>query len=136
MKQLVAVIGAMALLAAAAIADTRSEAIAERLKPVGEICMVGDECTGGASVQVAAGEPRDAEEIYKTKCASCHNTGVGGSPKLGDAAAWEPRLEKGMDAVFENAWNGFNAMPPKGLCMDCSEDEMQATIEYMVDESI
>lgn len=136
MKQLVAVIGAMVLLAAAALADTRTEAIAERLQPVGEICMAGDACTGGASVQVATGEPRDAAEIYQGKCAACHNTGVAGAPKLGEVSDWEARVAKGMEVVFENAWNGLNAMPPKGLCMDCSEQEMRATIEYMIDESI
>lgn len=138
MKRVVAGFGATALLvlAAAAIADTRTDAIAERLQPVGEICMAGDECTGGATVQVAAGEARDPAEIYQSKCASCHNTGVGGAPKLGEAADWEPRVAKGMETLFENAWNGFNAMPPKGICMDCSEQEMRDTIDYILEESI
>lgn len=138
MKRVVVGFSAMVLLAlaAVAIADTRTDAIAKRLQPVGEICMAGDECTGGASVQLAAGEARDPEEIYQSKCASCHNTGVGGAPKLGEAADWEPRVAKGMEVLFENAWNGINAMPPKGICMDCSEEEMRATIDYILEESI
>jgi len=121
--------------AAVALADTRSDAIAERLAPVGELCMAGEECTGGAATVVAAGESRDPAEIYQTKCASCHNTGVGGAPKLGDVAAWAPRIEQGMDILFKHAWEGFNAMPPRGICMDCSEAEIRETVQYMVDES-
>lgn len=137
MKRVVAGIAAMALMATAAVtmASKRTEAIAERLAPVGEICMAGDECTGGAAVTVAAGEPRDPAEIYQTKCFSCHNTGVGGAPKVGDQAAWAPRVEKGMDTLFKNAWEGFNAMPPRGICMDCSEEEIRSTVEWMVSES-
>ncbi|MGQ9424858.1 c-type cytochrome [Gilvimarinus sp. F26214L] len=136
MKRVVAGFAAVALMAAAAVAvaDSRTDAIAERLAPVGEVCMAGEECTGGTTV-VAASEARDPAEIYQSKCSSCHNSGVGGAPKLGDAAAWEPRIAKGMDVLFENAWNGFNAMPPRGICMDCSEQEIRETVEYMVQES-
>lgn len=138
LKRVLAGLGAAALMAgaAAAIADSRSEAIAERLQPVGELCMAGDECTGGAMTTVAAADPRDPAEIYQGKCASCHNTGVGGAPKLGSAEDWEPRVEKGMEVLFQNAWNGINAMPPKGICMDCTEEEMRATIDYIIEESI
>lgn len=108
-----------------------ADSVSDRLAPVGKVCMAGDDCAGGATV-VAAGEARSPEEIFNTKCNACHGTGVGGAPKPGDEAAWEPRLEKGMDAVFENAWNGFNAMPAKGICMDCSEEEFRSTIEYMI----
>jgi cytochrome c5 len=136
-KRVVAGVAALALAAAAAVAmaDSRTQAIADRLAPVGEICMAGDECTGGAATVVAAGEPRDPAEIYQTKCFSCHNTGVGGAPKVGDQAAWAPRVEKGMDVLFKNAWEGFNAMPPRGICMDCTEEEMRETVEWMVAES-
>lgn len=126
---------ALMLATAAAVADTRTQAISERLRPVGEVCMAGEACTGGGSVTVAAASAREPGQIYQTYCAACHNSGVGGAPKMGDAAAWEPRLAKGMDAVFQNAWNGIGAMPPRGICMDCSEEELRATVEYMVEQS-
>lgn len=132
----VAAAALMAATAAAIAADSRTEAIAERLQPVGELCMAGEECTGASATMVAAGESRDPAEIYQSKCFSCHNTGVGGAPKMGSAEDWAPRAEKGMEVLFENAWNGFNAMPPKGICMDCSEQEMRETIQYMLDESL
>lgn len=135
--RLVAAFAAAALMvaAAAAVADTRTQAISERLRPIGEVCMAGEACTGGGTMTVAAASAREPGQIYQTFCSSCHNTGVGGAPKLGDAAAWEPRVAKGMDAVFQNAWNGIGAMPPRGICMDCSEEELRATVEYMVEES-
>jgi cytochrome c5 len=54
---------------------------------------------------------------------------------LGNAAAWEPRLAKGMDTLWEHTVNGFNAMPPKGTCMSCSDEELRAAMDYMVEEA-
>ena len=75
----------------------------------------------------------DGKATYDTKCLACHNTGVAGAPKLGDKAAWEPRIATGMDAMLAVAIKGKGAMPPKGTCMDCSDDELKAAIQYMVD---
>lgn len=114
-------------LSMAALADAE---LTERLKPIGDTCMEGDECAA-AIVEVAAG-PRSGKELYDTKCMACHAVGVAGAPKPGDSAAWQPRIDaKGEEGLFESAWNGINAMPPKGTCNDCSEDEIKAAIKYM-----
>ncbi len=84
---------------------------------------------------VAANAERTGEEVYKTKCAVCHVAGVAGAPKFGDAAAWAPRAEKGADALLATAKSGINAMPPKGTCMDCSDAELAAAIDYMLSNS-
>ncbi|MEQ9465403.1 MAG: c-type cytochrome [Haliea sp.] len=68
---------------------------------------------------------------YNKSCAVCHNAGVAGAPKTGDAAAWAPKLEKGMDALVTSVKNGLNAMPPKGMCFDCSDADYVALINYM-----
>jgi len=68
---------------------------------------------------------------YNKSCMACHASGAAGAPKTGDAAAWAPRLDKGMDTLVANVSNGFNAMPPKGLCMDCTADDYKALIDYM-----
>ena len=70
-------------------------------------------------------------EKYNKSCVVCHDQGVAGAPKTGDAAAWEPRVAKGMDALLASVKNGLNAMPPMGMCFDCSDDEYMALIEYM-----
>jgi len=75
------------------------------------------------------------EAIYKSKCFACHGTGAAGAPKVGDKAAWAPRIAKGMDTLLQNAKNGINAMPPKGTCMDCTDEQLKSTIEYMISQS-
>ena len=76
----------------------------------------------------------DGQKIYQTTCQACHVAGVAGAPKLGDKAAWAPRIAKGNDALYATVTKGLNAMPPKGGCMTCSEDELRAAVEYMVAE--
>lgn len=72
-----------------------------------------------------------AEEIVAKHCQACHNTGLGGAPALGDKAAWAPRLERGVDGMLATVMSGKGAMPPKGTCMSCSEDELRAAIDHM-----
>jgi len=70
-------------------------------------------------------------EKYGKSCSVCHAAGVAGAPKVGDAASWEPRLAKGMDALMASVKNGLNAMPPMGMCFDCSDEEYMELIRYM-----
>lgn len=80
----------------------------------------------------------NAETTYMASCFACHSTGAAGAPKVGEgnAEAWTSRLEKGMDALVANAINGVNVMPPKGLCFTCTDDDLRALVQYMVDSSI
>jgi cytochrome c5 len=90
-----------------------------------------------ASLLAVAGtvnaEDNPGKSIYDTKCMACHATGVAGAPKYGDKEAWAPRIATGMDALLKNATSGIRAMPPKGTCMDCTEDQLKSAIQYMVD---
>lgn len=130
MKQLKALILAAAALVAAqtfANTDAQNDKIRERIKPVGEVC-VGADCGGAA---VAATGPRSGEEVYNSACTACHGAGILGAPKKGDTAAWDERLAKGLDETLAVAIKGINAMPPKGNCADCSDDELMAAIKFM-----
>ena len=82
-----------------------------------------------AGVAVADEAAIDAK--YDKACKLCHDSGLMGAPKTGDAAAWAPRLEKGNEALMKSVKEGFNAMPPKGACMDCSDEEFQQLIDKM-----
>ncbi|AZE69371.1 cytochrome c-type protein [Pseudomonas synxantha] len=53
------------------------------------------------------------------------------APKKGDQLAWKPRLEQGTDVLVKHVIEGFKAMPPRGLCMDCSEEDYKAVIAWM-----
>jgi cytochrome c5 len=89
-------------------------------------------------IQVAQlSEGFNAEQKYMASCFACHSTGAAGAPKVGAGMAveWEPRLEKGLDTIVQNAINGVNTMPAKGLCFDCSDDDIRAIVEYMIDSS-
>ena len=80
---------------------------------------------------MAHAQAADVEDRYNKTCGVCHTSGAAGAPKTGDVAAWEERMAKGMDALVESVDKGMNAMPPKGMCFDCSADEFKALIEYM-----
>lgn len=77
----------------------------------------------------------DGQKTYQTSCQACHATGAAGAPKLGDKAAWAPRIATGVDAMLAVAIKGKGAMPPKGACASCSDDDLKAAIEYMVSQS-
>ncbi|HEY6527693.1 MAG TPA: cytochrome c5 family protein [Cellvibrionaceae bacterium] len=111
-----------------------AEDVAERIKPVGKSCMEGQPCA--AAVVAASFGTRTGEELYTAKCSLCHGAGVLGAPKFGDASAWGPRIaERKLEGLYEHAIKGFNAMPPKGTCADCSDDEIKGAVKYMVDKA-
>jgi len=120
----------MVIFNASAAMDDKS--IRERTMPVGKVCLEGEEC-GAAST--AASGPMGPEDIYAASCQGCHATGALNAPKFGDAGAWAARVDKGMDALLANAINGINAMPPRGTCASCSDDDIAATVQYILDNS-
>ncbi|MBT4519438.1 MAG: cytochrome c5 family protein [Halieaceae bacterium] len=68
---------------------------------------------------------------YNKSCAVCHATGAAEAPITGDAAVWAPRMAKGMAVLVQSVNNGLNAMPPKGMCYDCSDEDYASLIEFM-----
>jgi cytochrome c5 len=86
-----------------------------------------------ASAGMAQAADQAIVDRYNKSCTVCHAVGVAGAPKTGDAAQWAPRMEKGMDALLQSVDKGMNAMPPKGMCYDCSAEDVQALIEYMAE---
>lgn len=132
-KVLAAQAAVLALWAVGAQAAS-DDAIAERLKPVGEVCIAGQECKGvGAVAAAAGGGARTADDVVNKHCAACHSAGVLGAPKIGDSADWKARADAkgGLDGILKTAIAGINAMPPKGTCADCSDDELKAAIAKM-----
>jgi cytochrome c5 len=111
-KVLALLIAASGLFIAGSIAQETADDIAERIKPVGKVNIAG----------------------AAAACTACHAVGVLGAPKTQVAADWQPRLdEKGFDTVWKNAIDGINAMPPMGTCGDCTNDDIKAAIEYMIE---
>ena len=125
-------------LSAGYVSAAVEDQIRARIQPHGEVCVIGDPCAAGISIGAAAGgAAKDPMTVYQTYCFACHGTGANNAPVLGNAEQWAPRIAKGIDVLYESAINGFNngLMPPKGLCMDCTNEEIQATVDHIVAES-
>ena len=133
LKRVALIVGALLTASVVNALPGTEDEIRSRLVPAGTLCRAGDDC----GVVVAAGPAvaRSGEEVYSQFCFACHDAGVGGAPKKGDAAGWEPHIAKGMDALWSTMQNGLNAMPPKGTCANCSDDELRAAMNFLVDSA-
>ena len=108
--------------------------IAERIRKVGDVCIEGEDCGQAATPMTIAATGGSVEDNYNKSCATCHNAGIAGAPKMGDAADWESRIGKGMDTLYNSAINGMPpAMPQKGMCFSCSDEDLKALVDYMVE---
>lgn len=76
-------------------------------------------------------DERSGEQIVQARCAKCHQTGVGGAPRIGDRDAWIPRIKQGLDAVVRSAIKGHGGMPPRGGMADLSDPELRSAVVYM-----
>jgi len=122
------------------------EAVAQRLKPAGEVVVdpnapppapaetVAVAVAPGATPAAAApaSSAGKGKSVYDTSCAACHTAGVAGAPKTGDKAAWASRLKTGNSALVAAVVKGKGAMPPKGGNMSLSDDDIQAAVDYML----
>lgn len=127
-RVIIATVAALTFSTGAIASDMSDEAIAERIKPVGQVYLAGSE-----PVSDEPAGPRTGEQVYGMFCTACHTSGLAGAPISQNAEAWAPRIAQGSDVLKDHAINGFNAMPAKGSCMDCSDDEIVAAINHMID---
>jgi cytochrome c5 len=91
--------------------------------------------SGGKWIEPISGTAKPAErsgeQIVQAACASCHQTGVGGAPRIGDRAAWIPRATKGYDVVVRSAIKGHGGMPARGGMADLTDSEVRSAVTYM-----
>jgi cytochrome c5 len=131
-------LGFLVVFAGGSVLAAVEDEIRERIKNPAEVCVMGTQCAAGLVFASSnSGAAKEPKVVYDTFCFACHGTGANNSPVFGNAEAWAPRIAKGMDALYESAINGFNngAMPPKGLCAECSDDDIKATVDYIVNGS-
>jgi cytochrome c5 len=84
-----------------------------------------------AAAAPAAAKTDAVPALYTQACAVCHAAGVANAPKLGDKAAWAPRLAAGIDGLTASVIKGKGAMPPKGGST-AGDADIQAAVAYMV----
>ena len=120
--------------AAVDLTDAQRAEIEARIAPAGQSCLVGDSSCAQAAAAVASSGPRSGEEVYNAACMACHATGAGGAPVYGDATAWAERIAKGADVLHDSGINGVagTGMMAKGGCMNCSDEEVMAAVDYMI----
>ena len=126
-----------------------TEAVAKRLKPVGQVEVDASQPKPAAAAPAVAaapvaipaaapaaaakgGEAGKGKPVYDATCHVCHTAGVAGAPKLGDKAAWAPRLKQGMEALYTSSLKGKNAMPPKGGNLSLADADVKAAVDFMV----
>ena len=117
------------------------EALAKRIAPVAQLQLEGaaavapapqgPKVAAVAAAPAKAGKP-DGKKTYDTTCMACHATGAAGAPKLGDKAAWAPRIKTGNDALYASVIKGKGAMPPKGGNASLADADVKAAVDFMI----
>jgi len=100
------------------------EAVSKRIQPVGRVEV--KDLSDPSAMQ-------SGEQVYAAVCQACHAAGVANAPKLGDAAAWGPRLKSGFDALMQSVLKGKGAMGPQGGG-DHADLEIARAVVYMANK--
>ena len=114
------------------------EAVTARIAPVGRVEIGTGNAPAPQAKAGAAGQkagPADGKSVYDKVCTACHAAGVAGAPKLGDKAAWAPRVKTGLPTLMQSVLKGKGAMPPKGGNPSLSDAEIRAAVDFMVSQS-
>jgi len=106
-------------------------AVLERIKPVGDVRI--DTNNMVASVESNESSERSGEAIYNSKCSGCHTSGVMEAPKYASLEDWSTRIDLGLEKLTLSAIAGKGGMPPRGTCMDCTDNEIKLTVQYILD---
>jgi len=114
----------------------------ERLQPVGQVAVAGQDNTAlkikstGPETATSA-IPKDGTAAYETACVACHGAGIAGAPKVGDKSAWGPRIAQGKETLYSHALHGFQGksgvMPPKGGRADWPDDLIKQAVDHIVE---
>jgi cytochrome c5 len=121
------------------------DGVVERIKPLGRVAIVGQDNSAlvikglAQGTTIALEVPKDGPALYDAVCKTCHATGLVGSPKLGDRAAWAPRIAQGKDKLYQHAIAGFTGtagvMPAKGGRTDLNDDLIKAGVDYLIQQA-
>jgi cytochrome c5 len=79
---------------------------------------------------------RNGEQVVKSQCAKCHQSGLRGAPKIGDRGAWIPRMNQGLDYLIRSAIRGHGGMPPRGGQANLTDAEIRVAILYMFNPTV
>ena len=133
-KSILFIVLGLTLTAISLEASEAEKAIEKRITPVGQVCVEGQDCAQEVSlVSFNPDVMRSGEEIYEAACTTCHAIGLAGAPLFGNKVIWGERANKDLAVLVETVTNGLGGMPPMGMCMDCSQEELTNSVQYMLD---
>lgn len=113
-----------------ALSPSTREQIKERIKPIGQVSVAKQESS------LSAEQKSSGKVTYEQYCTVCHQEGIAGAPRFQNANDWKPRLDKqSLDELVATASKGLNAMPMKGTCMKCTDEDLKNAIQYMLPKS-
>jgi cytochrome c5 len=109
-------------------------AVQKNIAPFAQVAIAGKDnsaLSSPAGAAPAANVPTTGEQAFTQVCSACHTTGVNGAPKIGDHAAWAPRIAQGKETLYKDAIAGKGSMPPKGGT-NWPDATIRMTVDYMV----
>ncbi len=103
-----------------------------RIQPVGQVSVQNTPQTDNKSTSTE----KAGQQTYERYCVVCHKDGLAGAPRFRTELDWQSRLKgRSLDDLVASSLKGLNAMPVKGTCMKCTEDDLKAAISYMLPKS-
>ena len=125
--------------------DLYRSGVEERIKPFVRVAVTGKDNSALVMTGLNSGSaivlevPKDGPALYESVCKTCHLTGLIGSPKTGDKAAWAPRIKQGKSTLYEHALKGYTGtdgtMPAKGGRTDLDDELIKAGVDYLVSQA-
>lgn len=116
-----------------------AESLKARVSATGVLNVNQDKVAATTAAGQPEAGPADGESVYQTTCAACHNTGIAGSPVVGDVDDWAVRLEQGLETLVAHAIEGYTGatgfMPAKGGNPALSDEAVTAAVQFMLDQS-
>jgi cytochrome c5 len=115
--------------------------VLSRIAPVARVAVAGEDnsalaAPAASTETVAAAEDLPGETVYNQACVACHGAGIAGAPRMGDVAAWAPRITQGLDLLHTHALQGYQGkagyMPPKGGRTDLSDQSVVNAVDYII----
>lgn len=111
--------------------------VQKNIAPFAQVAIAGKDNSALAALSASAGAapaanvPTTGEQAFTQVCSACHATGINGAPKIGDHAAWGPRIAQGKESLYKDAIAGKGSMPPKGGT-SWPDATIRMTVDYML----
>jgi cytochrome c5 len=114
--------------------------VQKNIAPFAQVAVAGKDNSALAALSSPTGAapavsvPTSGEQAFTQVCSACHATGVNGAPKIGDHAAWGPRIALGKETLYKDAIAGKGSMPPKGGTT-WPDATIRMAVDYMISQN-